>query len=227
MARSRGTTLLMDEFYSHFAYAADGAAMAGIGGVSAAPFVEDVNADPVLIIDGLTKCFRYPGWRVGWVVGPREIIQKCTAAGSFLDGGPSRPIQRAAVEVLPPARADQELAAMRRGFALKRKMTVDALKALGVRFPAHEHGSATSGTFYVFGDVSRLPAPMNTGDGFMREAFKHRVLTVPGEFFDVNPGHGRTGTSPLKSFVRFSFGPPKENLAAGLARLAEMVRAPR
>ncbi|HMN42729.1 MAG TPA: pyridoxal phosphate-dependent aminotransferase [Phycisphaerales bacterium] len=223
MARARGTTLLMDEFYSHFAYAADGSAMAGIGGVSAAPFVEDVNADPVLLIDGLTKCFRYPGWRVGWVVGPREIIQKCTAAGSFLDGGPSRPIQRAAVEVLKPARAGQELAAVRRGFAIKHKMTVEALQALGVRFPAAGKGSVGSGTFYVFGDVSSLPAPMNTGEGFMREAFKHRVLTVPGEFFDVNPGRAREGPSPLGSFVRFSFGPPKENLAAGLARLGEMV----
>lgn len=225
MARSRGTTLLMDEFYSHFAYAADGSPMTGIAGVSAAAFVEDVNTDPVVIIDGLTKNFRYPGWRSGWVVGPREVIQKVTAAGSFLDGGPSRPMQRAAIEVLKPARADQELAAVRREFARKRKMTLDALTALGVRFPAAT--AEVNGTFYVFGDVSKLPRPMNTGEGFMREAFKHRVLTVPGEFFDVNPGHVRTGPSPLGSFVRFSFGPPRDNLAAGLARLAEMVKGAR
>lgn len=232
LSRARGTTLLMDEFYSHYSYAADGSAFPGPAGVSVAPFIEDVNADPVVIIDGLTKNFRYPGWRIGWVLAPRHIIQKFTAAGSFLDGGPSRPIQRAAVEVLAPARADQELAAVRANFAAKRRLTIDTLTNLGVRFPAISSAPAprpqspasSSGTFYVFGDVSHLPAPLNTGDGFMREAFKHRVLTIPGEFFDVNPGKLRTGASPLKNFVRFSFGPPKENLAAGLQRLAEMLK---
>jgi len=229
MARGRGITLLMDEFYSHYAYMPDGSAAPGAAGVSAAPFVDDVNEDAVLLVDGLTKCFRYPGWRVGWVVGPREVIQRCTAAGSFLDGGPSRPIQRAAIEVLKPARADQELQAVRREFAAKRKLTIDALSALGVTFPAGlGAGPAKTvrhGTFYVFGDVSKLPKPLNTGEGFMREAFKHRVLTVPGEYFDVNPAHARPGPSPLAGFVRFSFGPPRDNLVAGLSRLTEMVRA--
>jgi hypothetical protein len=214
MARRTDCTLILDEFYSHYAYGD----LAG-GPVSAAPYVEDVDADPVVLIDGLTKCFRYPGWRLGWVVAPRAIIQKLTAAGSFLDGGTSRPVQRAAIEVLSPARADQETAAVRSVFAAKQKMTIEALSAMGVRFPA-----ASRSTFYVFGDVSGLPAPINTGEKFMHEAFKHQVLTVPGEFFDVNPGKRRTGPSPLAGFVRFSFGPPADNLAAGLSRLAEMVR---
>ena len=89
-----------------------------------------------------------------------------------------------------------------------------------MKFPAPPRG-----TFYAWGDVSALPAPLNNGIGFMHEAFKHRVLTVPGEFFDVNPGKSRSGTSPLAGFVRFSFGPPRTNLEAGLTRLAEMVRA--
>jgi hypothetical protein len=214
MARRTDCTLILDEFYSHYAYGD----LAG-GPVSAAPYVEDVDADPVVLIDGLTKCFRYPGWRLGWIVAPRAIIQKLTAAGSFLDGGTSRPVQRAAIEVLSPARADQETAAVRSVFAAKQKMTIEALSAMGVRFPA-----ASRSTFYVFGDVSGLPAPINTGEKFMHEAFKHQVLTVPGEFFDVNPGKRRTGPSPLAGFVRFSFGPPADNLAAGLSRLAEMVR---
>jgi aspartate/methionine/tyrosine aminotransferase len=64
------------------------------------------------------------------------------------------------------------------------------------------------GTFYAFGSVGNLPAPLNTGEGFMREAFKHRVLTVPGEYFDVNPNREREGRSPLTEYVRFSYGPP-------------------
>jgi hypothetical protein len=155
-------------------------------------------------------------------VAPAGIIKTLTAAGSFLDGGPCRPIQRAAIEVLQPARADQETRAVRVNFAAKQKLTIDSLTALGVKFPGDPRG-----TFYAWGDVSGLPGTLNTGEGFMRAAFGHRVLTVPGEFFDVNPRRLRTGESPLKSMVRFSFGPPRANLEAGLSRLAEMVRAVR
>lgn len=217
MARRRNCTLLMDEFYSHYHYDEPGVAAAGP--VSAAAFVGDVNKDPVLLVDGLTKCFRYPGWRVGWVVGPRETIQTLTAAGSFVDGGPGRPIQRAAIEVLRPERADQETGAVRAQFAAKARMTVERLREAGVTFPARPQG-----TFYAWGDVSGLPEPLNSGLAFMHEGFKEKVLTVPGEFFDVNPGRARKGKSPLDGFVRFSFGPPKSVVETGLSRLVEMVK---
>lgn len=216
MARRRRCTLLMDEFYSHYVFQNG---RPGAGPVSAAAYVGDVDADPVVIIDGLTKCYRYPGWRSGWVVAPKSIVQALTAAGSFLDGGPSRPVQRAAIEVLRPERADQETSAVRQVFAAKQHTTVSLLSELGVEFPAPPQG-----TFYAWGSVAKLPAPLNDGVSFMREAFKHRVLTVPGEFFDVNPYRTRSGQSPLSSFVRFSFGPPKANLEAGLDRLAQMIR---
>ncbi len=215
MARTRPCTLLMDEFYSHYIYTPG-----ATGPVSSAAFVEDVDRDPVVIFDGLTKCFRYPGWRVGWVVAPRAIIRELTAAGSFLDGGPSRPIQRAAVDVLEPNRADQETNAVRTVFAEKQRVTMSRLREMGIEFPGNPQG-----TFYAFGSVQNLPQPLNTGEGFMKEAFKHQVLTVPGEYFDVNPNRLRPGPSPLKHFVRFSFGPPKTQLAIGLDRLAKMVAA--
>ncbi len=214
LARSKHCTLLLDEFYSHYVF------RSGLAGpVSAAAFVENVDEDPVVLVDGLTKCFRYPGWRSGWIVAPKTIIRTITAAGSFLDGGSSRPIQRAAIEVLRPARADQETHAVRAVFAEKQRLTVSRLRELGVEFPA-----TPEGTFYAFGSVARLPEAVSDGTSFMREAFKYRVLTVPGEFFDVNPGRARAGESPLRRFVRFSFGPPKDNLEAGLDRLSEMLR---
>ncbi|MCK6475832.1 MAG: pyridoxal phosphate-dependent aminotransferase [Phycisphaerales bacterium] len=217
LARRRRCTLLMDEYYSHYVYTPDHP-----GPVSVAEHIEDVNEDPVVIIDGLTKCFRYPGWRSGWVVGPKLVIQRMTAAGSFLDGGPSRPVQRAAIEVLKPERADQETRAVRQNFTRKQQLTVSRLRDMGVTF-----ASAPEGTFYVFGSVASLPDAINTGEKFMRQGFKHRVLTVPGEFFDVNPAKRRAGPSPLATFVRFSFGPPMDNLTAGLDRLAEMVASHR
>jgi N-succinyldiaminopimelate aminotransferase len=216
-ARRRSCTLFMDEFYSHYFYGQPA------GPVSAAAMVENVDEDPVVILDGLTKCFRYPGWRVGWILAPREMIKTITAAGSFLDGGPPQPMQRAALKVLEPACADQETDALRRVFAVKQRITIERLSKLGIGF---EH--RPEGTFYAWGDIGKLPPPLNNGIGFMREAFKHRVLTVPGEFFDVQVA---ARNQPIQrswtNYVRFSFGPPRENLEAGIDRLAEMIqRAP-
>src|SRR6478736_6365422 len=92
-ARELDCTLLLDEFYSHYVYRSQEPLM------SAAAYVEDVERDPVVIFDGLTKNWRYPGWRTTWTVGPRHVIDSLASAGSFLDGGGSRPLQHAALRV--------------------------------------------------------------------------------------------------------------------------------
>ncbi len=48
-------------------------------------------------------------------------------------------------------------------------------------------------------------------------------MTVPGQFFDVNPGKLRKSPSPYEKWMRFSFGPPMDNMVAGLDRLKEML----
>ena len=68
VGRELDCTLLIDEFYSHYIWDA-GEGEPGPS-VSAARYVEDVNRDPVVIVDGLTKNWRYPGWRVTWTLGP-------------------------------------------------------------------------------------------------------------------------------------------------------------
>ena len=221
LARSAHCTLLLDEFYSHYHYATRPGepATPADGPVSAAAFVEDVNRDPVVLFDGLTKNYRYPGWRVGWALGPRDIVRSVTASGSWVDGGPPRAMQRAAVEVLEPARADQETDTVRRVFTEKRNLTVARLRALGIEVVGEPNS-----TFYVFGSVAKLPVPLNDGVAFLRESLKRKVLTVPGEYFDVNPHRRRAAPSPLTGWVRFSFGPPLDNLRQGLERLAALIR---
>jgi hypothetical protein len=215
IARDRSCTLILDEFYSHFVYDGD---QAGAGPVSAAEFVEDVDRDPVLLIDGLTKSFRYPGWRLGWAVGPPEAIEMINRAASAIDGGPSTAVQRAALQVLEPRRADQETRAVRAVFARKRNLMIHRLREMGVRCD-HEPG----GTFYVWADIGSLPPPLNDADVFFRAGLERKVMTVPGRFFDVNPGHRRQSNPDYQRWVRFSFGPPEENVRLGLDRLAEMV----
>ena len=220
IARRRDCLLILDEFYSHFIYGPDGAP--GSGPVSAAAFVKDVNQDPVLIVDGLTKNFRYPGWRVGWIVGPAKLIETIGRVASAIDGGPPMPMQRAALEVLAPDRADQETDAVRTVFAEKRALMRDALSRLGVRFPGR-----CEGTFYLWGSIADVPAPFNDAETFFRRALDARVMVVPGAFFDVNPGKARPSPSPYAQWLRFSFGPPKENLVLGLERLKAMIESAR
>ena len=67
VARELDCALIFDEFYSHYIWRPDLVALGGIE--TAARYVEDVDRDPVVILDGLTKNWRYPGWRVTWTVG--------------------------------------------------------------------------------------------------------------------------------------------------------------
>ncbi|HEY7173759.1 MAG TPA: pyridoxal phosphate-dependent aminotransferase, partial [Micromonosporaceae bacterium] len=128
-----GCALLVDEFYSHYVYEVgpDGGTRSAASPVSAAAYVDDVDTDPVVIFDGLTKNFRYPGWRLGWIVGPVQTIAVVERVGQALDGGPSQVVQRAALAALDPGYAEAETTAVRSHFAGKRDVMVDGLRAAG------------------------------------------------------------------------------------------------
>src|SRR5204863_6502417 len=161
--------LVLDEFYSHFIYTPDG--KPGAGPVSGAECVLDVERDPVLIIDGLTKSFRYPGWRVGWALGPAPMMETIARAASSIDGGPSRIAQRAALKALEPAYADQETQAVRNVFAHKRNLLVERLEKIGVRFARRPES-----TFYGWASLAALPAPLDDAMTFFWRALEHKVM---------------------------------------------------
>lgn len=79
------------------------------------------------------------------------------------------------------------------------------------------------GSFYVWGCVKALPAPLNTGRGFFHAALTHKVVAVPGELFDVNPMSGHREETKFTQWLRFSFGPPEEQVLRGLDALESMV----
>lgn len=211
-ARHYDCSLIFDEFYSHYVYDSGTS-------VSAAVHVDDVDKDPVIIVDGLTKNWRYPGLRVSWTVGPASVIDAVTSAGSFLDGGCSRPMQLLAMDLVKQELADQEAHAIQRAFKPKRQLMLDGLRKCGVRVELEPEGG-----FYCWGDLSELPESINTGSKLLEALLPRKVITVPGQFFDINPGKRRPDHAcRFGSFTRFSFGPPEHELHLGLDRLAALV----
>ena len=214
VARELGCSLLLDEFYSHYVWGdSDG------GLVSAARYVDDVDTDPIVLFDGLTKGWRYPGWRCTWILAPQPVIEAVSSSGSFLDGGGSKPLQRSAIPLLAPNLVRSETAAIQETFRRKRRILGEGLRQSGIRFDLEPEG-----TFYWWGDVSGLPAPINEGMSFFQAALARQVICVPGEFFDVNPGKRRSGRpSRFRHYIRFSFGPEEQHVVEGVRRIRSLV----
>jgi len=217
IARELDCALIFDEFYSHYVWRPDLVALGGIE--TAARYVADVDRDPVVILDGLTKNWRYPGWRVTWAVGPKRVIEGVVSAGSFLDGGGSRPLQRKAIELLAPTAAMAETKAIHQTFGKKRAKLLNGLRDLGFTVDLPPEG-----TFYVWASTEHLPAPLRDGMAFFRAALDRKVISVPGEFFDVDPGKRRGGrASRFRRHLRFSFGPAMPKIELALERLRELI----
>lgn len=216
VARDEDCALILDEFYSHYVWRPDLAAQGGIS--TAARYVEDVDRDPVVILDGLTKNWRYPGWRMTWTVGPKKVIEAVTSAGSFLDGGGSRPLQRAALDLLTPEATLAETAAIAAEFGRKRARMLNGLRDVGFTVDLPPEG-----TFYVWASAQHLPPSINDGMSFFRAALDQKVISVPGDFFDVNPGKRRGHGSRFRRHLRFSFGPPMARIDLALDRIRALV----
>ncbi len=216
IAREYPCTLLVDEFYSHYLWRAP----ASLGGAeSVARYVEDVNRDPVVLFDGLTKNWRYPGWRVTWTVAPKSVIEAVSSAGSFLDGGGSKPLQRAAIALLEDQHVRREDEAIQRAFAPKRALLIERLRRMGVRIEREPEG-----TFYVWGNLAELPERLRDGIDLFRAALDAKVIVVPGEFFDVNPGKRRgPHRSRFRQHARFSFGPCLQTVETACERLEKLI----
>ena len=218
VGRRLDCSLIVDEFYSHFIWNLAEGEPGPI--VSAARYVEDVDRDPVVILDGFTKNWRYPGWRTTWTVAPKKVIAAAESAGSFLDGGGSKPLQRAAIDLLDTDRVAAEQAAIARAFRPKRELTIERARSMGLGIDREPDG-----TFYVFASLADLPDSLSEGMAFFRAALERQIITVPGVFFDVNPGRRRARhLSRFHEHIRLSFGPELAEVERGLDRLEEMIR---
>ena len=215
LAEETQCTFILDEFYSHYIY--NRAPEQPYHLVSAAEYIDDVNTAPVILVDGLTKNWRYPGWRVSWTLAPKTVIDLVASAGSFLDGGANNPFQKQALTLLDPDLAIQETIAIQNHFSRKRNLMLDRLQQLGFRIE-----SPPQSTFYIWAKLSQLPPPLNDGLTFFEEGLKEQVISVPGIFFDVNPDRRRS-LRRYHNYCRLSFGPQLEKLELGLAAIERLV----
>lgn len=216
LAREAHCSLILDEFYSHYVY--DLRENNNLPKtVSAAEYVDDVNRDPIIIIDGLTKNWRYPGWRLCWTLAPKEVIQTIASAGSFLDGGANHPIQTEAIKLLHPQYVTQETSALQSCFREKRDYMLNRLLKMGIQIEAKPEGA-----FYVWANLSKLPDSIKDGFAFFEAGLKEKVITVPGFFFDVNPEKRRT-YAQYNEYSRISFGPEMNQIAKGLDAIERVI----
>lgn len=217
LMRELGSCLIIDEFYSHYHYDDNEHALP----ISSAAFVDDVNTDQVIIVDGLSKNWRYPGLRISWTIAPKDIIQTIASAASFLDGGSNHPMQRAIIPLLDPKVAEVEKLAIQKHFKHKRKIVLQRLNNIG--FVMHND---PQGGFYAFLSLENMPEGLRDGKEFFRRALEYKVICVPGEFFDVDPGKRRSHIpSRLSHYIRISYGPPLAEVLRGLDALQKMIEA--
>jgi aspartate/methionine/tyrosine aminotransferase len=209
--KSNNCLLIIDEFYSKFIYTKTGSIL------SSSKYILDVEKDGVIIIDGLSKGYRYPGFRLAWIVAPKEIIDKINCAGSFLDGGCSHPIQQFALEMIKPDTAHSEAKAISDQFILKRDYLIKELTTLGFGIP-----NKVDGAFYLWCNLDNLKPELRDGINFSHIALQNKLISIPGEYFDINPDSRRASTK-FKNFVRFSYGPSMEVMERGIGILKSIV----
>jgi aspartate aminotransferase len=166
------------------------------GPFSAAPLKDE----HVIVVGSLSKSHAMPGWRIGWVLGPREVIRAVLTVQSHSITHPASISQYAALAALEGAW--DVVDPMVAEFRARRDLVVEALRKIpGIDCPVPE------GTFYVFPDVS---AYLGGDSAALARALLEgaHVAVVPGEAFG---GRGH---------IRISFTRPRERLAEAISRIA-------
>ncbi len=189
---ANGVRVISDEIYHGITY-----------GMRAASALES-HPDAV-VVSSFSKYFGMTGWRLGWIVGPGDVIEACERLQGNLAICAPHVSQIAGLAALD---AGEELEANVAAFARKRTLMVEGLQAAGLtRF------APPDGAFYVYADVSHL-VPSVAPDSLAlcrRWLDELDVLATPG--LDFDPARGATT-------VRFSFAGPEPVIEEACAALA-------
>ncbi len=194
-AAEKGLWVVSDEIYQHLTY--DGVPFTSIAAV--APELED----RVVLLNGVAKTYAMTGWRVGWAVGPQDVIAAAANLQSHSTSNVSNVSQRAALAAVSgPLDAVHEMGL---AFDRRRQAIVSGLNQIsGLNCPT-PHGA-----FYAYADVRQLleQRRLATSADLASEILDEmEVAVVPGEAF------GPSG------YLRLSYALSDEDLAEGLERL--------
>jgi len=168
--------------------------------------------DRTIIVNGVSKTYAMTGWRIGYALGPTDVI---AAAGKIQSQSTSNPTSIAQAAALEAIRGPQdEVAIMVREFHKRRDVIVDRLNAVdGITCQKPQ------GAFYVFPNVGgllnkvglgkKLVSPCDVADYLLEEA---KVAVVPGEDFGSN------------EHIRFSYATSVEDIEKGCSRIRAAIQ---
>lgn len=202
-ALANGIWVITDEIYEHLVY--------GDAEFSSIPVLVPGLADTCVIINGVAKTYAMTGWRVGWMIGPQDVIKAATNLQSHSTSNVANISQIAALAAL-----SGDLAAvdeMKIAFDRRRRLITRMLDAIpGVTCPLPE------GAFYVYPSVKvligktirgkEITSSADLADVILDEA---EVAVVPGEAFGT-PG-----------YLRLSYAIGDDDIVEGVTRMAELL----
>jgi aspartate aminotransferase len=204
-AGRRGLWVVTDEIYEHLVY--------GDARAHSVPVVMPEIADRCVVVNGVAKTYAMTGWRVGWLIGPPDVVKAATNIQSHSTSNVCNVAQQAALAALTgPLDCVQQ---MRTIYDRRRKAIVSALATIpGALCPE------PFGAFYAFPSFAGLlgrplghegrqvTTTLELAEAVLDEA---KVAFVPGEAFGA-PG-----------CARFSYALADEDLAEGMERLAKLL----
>lgn len=157
-------------------------------------------ADRTLIVNSFSKPWAMTGWRMGWLLGPAELMAEASKVHQYLVSSVPAFVQHAGVEALATSTEP-----MRQSYAHRRDLVMAALGRMGLPVVEPE------GAFYAFPCIRELGL---TGEEFCERAIREAgVALVPGVFFGC------------EGYVRLSYACDEVTLAEGLRRLESFVRS--
>ncbi|MDD6614570.1 MAG: aminotransferase class I/II-fold pyridoxal phosphate-dependent enzyme [Lachnospiraceae bacterium] len=185
--------VLSDEIYSELTYQGDHVSIASLPGMR----------ERTLTINGFSKSYAMTGWRLGYVCGPRDIIEQMTKIHQFAIMCAPTTSQYAAVEAM--RNGDEDVSRMRESYNQRRRYLMNAFQEIGLKC------FEPFGAFYVFPCIKEFG--MSSEEFAMRLLEEEHVAVVPGTAF------GDCG----EGFLRISYAYSIEDLKIALERLGRFI----
>ena len=202
-AASHGLWVVTDEIYEHLVYG-------GAEHLSIATAVPELG-DRVVILNGVAKTYAMTGWRVGWLIGPTDVVKAATNLQSHSTSNVSNVAQAAALAAVSGDLS--AVAAMRAAFDRRRRTIVSMLSDIpGVVCPE------PLGAFYAYPSVK----------GLLGKPLRGRVASNSSELAGIILDEAEVAVVPGEAFgtpgyARLSYALGDADLAEGVSRIAKLV----